>query len=376
MLMSPPTEALQRITRLAPHAEVLARIDAVVPPVSPRDLAPAKAIGSTLATDVAVGFDLPTAPTALRDGWAVAAEQVADAGPYTPAPVAPPPAWVEAGEAMPAGTDAVLPLDALSVTKAGAEALAAAVPGDGVLLAGEQAAQGVVLRFAGEELRPLDSAILRAAGVSTISVRWPRVKIFCASAPTRGPADIFSPLLARALERDGCIAEVAQSASLEALLVDRACDAVVTIGGTGTGRRDASVRTLARVGKVEIHGFGIAPGETTAFGMVDRRPILMLPGRLDAALAAYLLVGRPLIARLAARRPFEPAVPVTLARKITSTAGIAQAVFVQQIGDEVEPLGSSLFSWSALARADGWIFVPPESEGFAAGATVKMRWLP
>ena len=31
-------------------------------------------------------------------------------------------------------------------------------------------------------------------------------------------------------------------------------------------RNDASVRTLARVGKVAFHGIGIAPGETTALG--------------------------------------------------------------------------------------------------------------
>jgi len=374
--MSPPTEALQRITRLAPLPEALARIEAVAQSVAPRELATAAAVGSTLAADVVAAADVPARPVALRDGWAVAAEAVADAGPYAPVPLTPAPAWVDAGDPMPAGADAVLPLDALSVTKGQAEALAPAVSGEGVLLAGEHAAKGVVLRSAGERLRPVDASILRDAGVQAVRVRWPRLKIFSASVPTRSAADTISPLLARALEHDGCIAEVAQAASLEAALNDQACDAVVTIGGTGTGRRDASVKTLARVGKVEMHGIGIAPGETMAFGSVSGRPVLMLPGRLDAALAAYLLVGRPLLARLAARPLSDVAVPVTLARKIASTVGIAEAVFVQQTGEEAEPLGSGVFGGSALARADGWVFVPPESEGFPAGTTVKMRLLP
>ena len=56
----------------------------------------------------------PAAPVALIDGWAVRAEQVADAGPYAPVRLDPAPAWVDAGGAMPAGTDAVLPPDAVT----------------------------------------------------------------------------------------------------------------------------------------------------------------------------------------------------------------------------------------------------------------------
>lgn len=373
--MSPPTEALQRITRLAPLAEVRARIEAVAP-VAPREVSPAAAIGATLAADVAIATAWPPVPTALCDGWAVAADAVCDAGPYAPVPLAPAPPWVETGQTMPPGTDAVLPLDAVSLTKAGAEAHASAVPGLGVLLAGEDAEAGGVLRAAGECLRPLDATIFRAAGLAGVSVRRPRVKIYCATVPARSPADTLSPLIAHAIEREGGTAEVAQSSSLEAALVDHACDAVVTVGGTGTGRRDSSVRTLARVGKVEAHGIGINPGETAAFGVVDSRPVLMLPGRLDSALVAFLLVGRALLARLTGRRQSDISLPVTLARKITSTVGIADAVFVQRVGQEVEPLGSGVFGWGALARADGWVEVPAESEGFAAGTDLEMRPLP
>ena len=67
---------------------------------------------------------------------------------------------------------------------------------------------------------------------------------------------------------------------------------MVAIGGTGSGRNDASVRTLARVGQVAFHGIAIAPGETTALGFVGARPVLLLPGRMDAALAGWLTVGR------------------------------------------------------------------------------------
>jgi molybdopterin biosynthesis enzyme len=225
-------------------------------------------------------------------------------------------------------------------------------------------------------LRPSDAAVLLASGIMNVSARLPRVKIFCASVPTRSRADTISPIIARMIEADGGLAEVAQAASLESALLDRACDAIVAIGGTGSGKRDASVKTLARVGKVEIHGFGISPGETAAFGTANSHPVLLLPGRLDAALAIFLVVGRAMLRRLAGRGGADPAIPVTLAKKVASTVGLAEVVLVRLGEHGAEPLGTGTFSLHTLARADGWIVVPPESEGLAAGAIAEMRLLP
>jgi molybdopterin biosynthesis enzyme len=372
--MSPPTETLQRIARLTPLAEALGRVEAVAP-VAPREVEVAAAVGATLAADVTAPADLPAAATALRDGWAIASETISDAGPYAPAPLSPPPLWVETGDAMPPGTDAVLPLDAVMINKAGASALASATPGEGVIAVGADAATSDILRRAGERLRPFDVALLRKAGVANVFTRAPRVKIFCATVPTRGKDDTLSPLIARLVEAEGAVAQVAQAASLESALFDRASDATITIGGTGAGRRDASVRTLARIGEVEMHGIGIAPGETAAFGHANSKPVLMLPGRLDAALAASLLLGRALLRRLADAREQPTKLPVRLARKVTSTVGIADVVLVRRTGTVIEPLASGIFTAGALARADGWILVPPEREGFAPGAEVEMEWL-
>jgi hypothetical protein len=42
----------------------------------------------------------------------------------------------------------------------------------------------------------------------------------------------------------------------------------------------------------------------------------------------------------------------------------------------VTPLASGYLPLSALAQADGWVLVAPESEGFPAGATVQVRAWP
>ena len=108
-------------------------------------------------------------------------------------------------------------------------------------------------------------------------MREPRIRLVKARADADAVLDAVGDLLARALNARGCA--VRRSAGdLADALADAADDAVIAIGGTGSGRNDASVQTLARHGRVEVHGIAISPGETAAFGMSGSRPVLLLPG--------------------------------------------------------------------------------------------------
>jgi molybdopterin biosynthesis enzyme len=376
-----PSEPQQLPSRLAPLSEVLARIDALARPVEPREVEVSAAAGRVLASDVAVDGPLPPTAVALHDGWAVRSELVADAGPYAPVALTPPPAFVEVGAPLPPDADAVLPPDAVTMRGVVVEATAAAVPGDGVLAAGADAAAGQILRRAGERLRAVDVAVLRAAGVPRVAVRAPRLILVTANLFIDAVDDTVGPLLARAIEADGGAADIVRIAPdgppLEQALQDsQHADAAVIVGGTGAGRHDASVRTVARLGQVHVHGVGLIPGETAALGSIGARPVLAVPGRLDAALAVWLVLGRHLLMRLTGRTDAEAATPVRLARKIASTIGLAEVVLVRRSQDGVEPIASGSFPLHALARADGWVLVAPEREGFPPGATVDMHALP
>ncbi|MGA7488310.1 MAG: hypothetical protein WBW74_15405, partial [Xanthobacteraceae bacterium] len=87
----------QRIPRLTPVDDVLARVDALVAPVTARRCDLAAALGRTLAEDVVTAAAIPAAARALRDGWAVASDLTADAGAYAPAPL-PSASRVDVGE--------------------------------------------------------------------------------------------------------------------------------------------------------------------------------------------------------------------------------------------------------------------------------------
>jgi molybdopterin biosynthesis enzyme len=366
--------ASQRIVKFAPLAEAYAKIDGLAAPVQAREARLDAALGRTLAADASASGALPQQPIALRDGWAVHSDAVLDAGAYAPAPLAAKPPWVEAGGAVPEGMDAILPPEAVVLTKQGAEALANAAPGEGILPAGADAAAGSSLRRSGERLRLVDLALLRAAGIETVKIREPRIRLVRASNNIVGE-DFLTPFLARLIEASGGAAEIAPALSLEQSFTDDSVDAIFAIGGSGAGRNDKSVLTLARVGRVEFHGVALLPGETAAFG-IAAKPVLVLPGRFDAALAVFLTIGRRLIARLAGALEDEPKIPLKLSRKIASQAGFAEFIALRREDKEIVPLSSGASTLSALARADGWLLVPPESEGYPAGAIVEMRRFP
>jgi molybdopterin biosynthesis enzyme len=153
-------------------------------------------------------------------------------------------------------------------------------------------------------------------------------------------------------------------------------DAIIVVGGTGTGRTDMSVRVLAGAGTVEVRGVALTPGETTAFGMVGQRPVLLVPGRLDAALAVWLTLGRHLLVRLTGGSGDVLGTLALLTRKHASPLGLAEVVPVHQRGDQAEPIASGYWPLQAIARANGWILVPSDSEGHPAGTEVVVRALP
>ena len=156
------SEAIQTISRLTPLADVLLMIDAEVKPVTPRTIDVSAAAGRALATD-AMAPARPASSLALQDGWALSSDETLGAGGYAPAPLARMPPRVEAGQAMPAGTDSIAPIDAVKIAGGVAEVLMPINPGEGVLAAGGDSDPAIPLRRAGERLTATDAAAFAAA---------------------------------------------------------------------------------------------------------------------------------------------------------------------------------------------------------------------
>ena len=353
---------------LTPLDAALAALLRGVDPIAPVALPLTEAVGC-----VAAGAPLlaayPRHDMAATDGWALRANDLVSASAYSPLPLATAPLWVDAGDAMPAGCDCVLDADAVEISGPLTQVLAEGVPGQGIRRAGSDIAEGAT---AGTEGRPVGSVELLLAGVSAVdwlSVRRPRLRI--ANLPDTTTTARMIAGIARAAGLDVTTHQAAgrDEASIADAIDASSCDLLLIVGGSGVGREDAAVTALARRGEAIAHGIALQPGRTAAIGRLGGVPVMVLPGSPDHALAVWFALVRPLVDRLSARQPRRQ-VTLPLARKIASGVGIAEiALLVEEHGTWM-PLAVGEWPLQAIARADAWLLIPANHEGFAAGEPV------
>src|SRR5215472_1858251 len=237
MIGLPPE--IQRISRLTPLAEALACVDRLVAPEAPRRLPLVKAVGFVLAEDIVNHDDQPAWSVALRDGLAVRADATLDASAYAPVRLDGAPAFVEVGDMLPAGADAVAPLDAVELRDGVVHALTPLAPGDGVLPQGADGAGGDLLARAGTRLRAGAVEALAALGVSDVAVRDPVVSLAVAEGRGDTIIDAVLRMLGRTVEAAGGHVRVADHGGLAGALEQPG--GIMLVGGSGSGRRDRSV---------------------------------------------------------------------------------------------------------------------------------------
>jgi molybdopterin molybdotransferase len=100
-----------------------------------------------------------------------------------------------------------------------------------------------------------------------------------------------------------------------------------------------------------------------------------LPGNPVSCLCAYDFFAGPAVRRLGGRELGSPyrTCKLPLARKIVSAVGRVDYVRVQIRDGLVDPLATSGASiLSSTTRADGFVLVPRDSEGAAAGQEVEV----
>lgn len=369
--------------RLTPLPEALTELERLCVPVAPEFMPVEQAAGRILAEAVRVPFAIPGGRIALREGWAVAAEMTEGASAYAPCFAMEMPRRVACGEAMPKGTDAILPLHGLRAASLPAEILCAAAPGDFVRSAGGDFAEGDAIAAGSDKLRLDQLALMRLAGIETLSIRAPRIKILARRADD--PAACY---LAEAAIKEGAsarveAADVVDPSAMSASLLDENAALVLMLGNSGPG--GALIGALRRAGTVLFHGVAVRPGEEIGCGSLPARdgavPLaVLMPERFEGALAAWQLLARPCLRRMAEANPHEPGEILPLTRKIISNPGWSDLVFLRRAKGEGtssmwEPLAMGDIPWRSIARADAFLLVPPESEGHAAGESVFARTL-
>jgi molybdopterin biosynthesis enzyme len=318
------------------------------------------AIGLVLDRDIAAPAPVPPRTIALIAGYAVSSASLVGASAYAPGLLTAEPAWVEPGRELPGAGDAVLPADAV-VRRAGLfEVSVEPSPGDNVRRAGEDAGPGQVLQRRGSVLRPLAAAAAETAGIDQVLVRAVRVNVMAEPARLRIAMRVFAGLEGVIPEFREVRADMIQAQDLGA------GDLIVFVGSD----RDPAAATLSTCRPVAA-GLALRGAETAMIGVFEGRPVVRAPPRLDTLLALrYGLLG-PLFDAWngVGKRPVWCRAP--LARKLASTVGLAEVALLRETTGGLEPLGLGSLTLPGIAQAEGYLIVPPESEGFQAGETVE-----
>jgi molybdopterin molybdotransferase len=390
----------------------LAWVDARARPLRDEAVPLQAAAGRVLTTAIVSDVDVPGFDRATMDGYAVAAEATQGAAPYNrlsltvigdSRPAHPFAGSVGLGQAvrimtgapMPRGCDAVLPAEwaepGADRDRSCVSAMAPVTPGKHVGRLGEDVRRGTVLLEPGRVLRPQDLGLLSSAGVKEVRV-WARPRVHLAITgnellpPGSTPhdyriADANGPMLAALVERDGGIVDSSglirdeHDAIRDALHAD--AEVVVVSGGSSVGDEDLAPALVARHGELAMHGIAMRPSSPTGLGRIGDRLVFLLPGNPVSCLCAYDFFAGRAIRALGGRPRGWPyrAVQAKLARKLSSPIGRLDYARVKLVDGSVEPLavgGASVLS--SATRADGFVIVPADSEGFPPGADVEV-WL-
>ncbi len=378
------------------------------PPLGSEQVAVADAVGRVTATPVHARWSSPAHEVAAMDGIAVLARDIAAASESAPVLLAPdrfdP---VDTGHPLPPGRDAVVMREHVQYLGNGVVQLVASVTaGRHVRCVGEDIMAGEPLLPPGHRLRPVDVAVVAAAGHTDLMVRArPVVAVLptgdevrpIGSAIGRGEVlDTNSLMLAAQAREAGCATLVLpvegddqrRIAAAVGNVADRA-DLVVVIAGSSAGHSDHTAAVLAGLGQVAVQGVAMRPGHPVVLGLVHATrpvPVIGAPGYPVAAAHVFdtfamplsgLLQGTPAGERLTVRARLARAVrsPTAMDDCVRVVLTRVSTLFGDASGFTAIPVSKGAGVLSSLMRADGLLRIPAGASGHDAGDDVVVELL-
>lgn len=354
------------------HRAALVGLVSALPPVS---VELSESLGRVLAADVVASVDLPGFDNSAMDGYAVRSADVAGASPATPL-VLDVDGDIAAGDTrehtlrpgatmrimtgapMPAGADAVVPVEE---SDGGVQRVAltlAAEPGRHLRRRGEDVRAGDVVLRAGTRMTPGRLALVAAANVPQVVVApRPRVHVLSTGdelVPVGLPlahgqiVDSNGSMLAALVRASGGdlvgVGHLDDDADAWASLladVPGEPDLLLTTGGVSMGAYDTVKEVLSGTGTVDFVKVAMRPGMPQGAGVVGARrtPIVTLPGNPVSSFVSFHVFVLPVLRALAGLDPEIALLEGVADRGWSSVPGKVEFTRVVLDGDGVRPSG-------------------------------------
>jgi molybdopterin molybdotransferase len=390
------------------------------------------ALDRVLAENIVAGMDVPPFNNSAMDGYAVRAEDVANAandhavtlrviGDVAAGHTAQ--RAVERGTAMRIMTGAPLPQGADAVVRfeetsegAGArgagkhresvDILKPVQRGDNVRAAGEDIHVGEVVLPKGMIVRPAEIGVLASLGMKTVSVhRRPRVAILATGDELVTLDEPMTPGKIRNSNEYSNAAAVLKAGGVPIRLgiardniadltakiragLDADADLFLTSAGVSVGDYDMVKDVLNAEGEMHFWQVKMKPGKPLAFGVLrgnaeHRRdvPLLGLPGNPVSAMISFEIFARPaILTMLGKTRLARPSVRATLLEDVENSA--SRRNFIRVVVEKRDggytarttgEQGSGILT--SVSRANGLLVIPEDVLLVRKGETVDIQML-
>ena len=376
--------------------DVLTWLRSETEPLDPETCPLGKVSGRVLGQPITAPIDVPSFDRSAMDGYALVATATDGASPYNPLSFSvigeslpgssfsgsvdtSSAARIMTGAPIPSGADCVVPAEHANESSGTVEITSPVAPGRHIGRRGEDVQAGQLLLEPGRTLRPQDTALIGSLGIDQVEVlRRPIVRLLITGYESN------SLMLAALAARDGGVLETSpliepvsdDRHTISSLLSRPGADVILVSGGTSVGTEDHAPVLVSELGTLFFHGVAMRPSSPTGIGRVGDSLVFLLPGNPVSCLAAYDVFAGEMVRKMSGMPPEWPYTPIdgVLNDKIASDIGRLDYCRVSISDDDasISPLaisGASILS--STTRADGFVLVPSELEGYAAGRTIQ-----
>jgi len=374
----------------------------------------ADSIDHVAALDLYALVDAPSSDSSLKDGYAVLSHEVADATPDMPVRLKlaghlaaggkndiglKPGTTVRVltGARIPAGADAIVSEEFVKSEGNDVLVMNFAEPGRNIMPRGRDVESRKCIIKQGQQISPGIIGLIAAAGHSMVPVfKNPTVAIIGTGDEIVLPGTPLTEgklyasnimtinawckryrmktLTAVANDDFDTLTNTIKTMSAEA-------DAVITSGGAWTGDRDLVAQTLESLGWQQyFHRIRIGPGKAVGFGMLNRKPVFILPGGPSSNLMGFLQIALPGLLALAGHtNPHLPKINARLAADLKGRQrGWTHFFFGRLEDDEGFPVFHPLTGSSrlrAIAEAEAIASIPEEQDYLLKGSLISVQLL-
>lgn len=304
--------------------------------------------------------------------------------------------YVDTGDPITDPYDAVIMIeDVVEIDSETVEIIKSAAPWQDIRPIGEDIVANEMIIPANHEIRPVDIAAMLSGGITELTVvKKPRVGIIPTGTEIIEPDEPLE--LGKIIESnsrmfEGMVMEyggepvrfkpvpddyeLLKSAIAKAVKEN---DIVVINAGSSAGSEDFTVKLIAELGEVLVHGIATKPGKPAILGIVDGKPVLGIPGYPVSAYFVFETFAKPLIRKFLKQGVTPKSkTEAVLSRRIISSLKHTEYVRIKlgMVEDKLiaTPLSRGAGATMSLVRADGILTIPRNSEGIEAGEKVLVE---